>query len=544
MNDASRRCAGGRAGARPRSARRGGHSLRAPGARRGRPPRPVRPSGFLPIAHHAPRGAIRGRARARVPLALPGVPSGAARRRAAVVTSTVGGIIHPATSSSPRPPRRHLTVASSSSPEVTPDGILDSAPEGLPLTPPPHAGAPLRRASPRGSRLPHPARRAHRVRPRQRPAVRGDGRRVGPHPGRGGQRPRRLRWTPPPSPTRAIAPSLGAPGPDPDERVPRHGDVRDPAGGVRVRTRVEGLLRGAGFPGPDEEFELARAKLLPHAANGVLLDASCGSGLFSRRFAKSGEHGAVIALDFSDAMLRQARRFARDEGLLGGDDDGPRTPAPPPPPPHVRPRGHRPSSVPVRDDRGGPRGRGDSLLAGSSVGAGGGGAGDDARGVVLRDDAPDPSRAVRGRPGAARDRRGDARGAGRGGRARGARAGSGCGTSSTSRSSAWTAGWWISSATRGAGSSLRREETRRTKNRRTRRTGRRKFRRPRSNVRWVSGQTHVLGLLILYVKRRLTRPRRVLARRLARTSPPTPPRPSPSRAPSRRPRASAESPRC
>ena len=32
--------------------------------------------------------------------------------------------------------------------------------------------------------------------------------------------------------------------------------------------------------------------------------------------------GAVIALDFSDAMLRQARRFARDEGLLGGDDDG------------------------------------------------------------------------------------------------------------------------------------------------------------------------------------------------------------------------------
>ncbi len=78
----------------------------------------------------------------------------------------------------------------------------------------------------------------------------------------------------------------------------------------------------AGFPGPDEEFELARAKLLPHAANGVLLDASCGSGLFSRRFAKSGEYGAVIALDFSDAMLRQARRFARDEDLLGGGGDG------------------------------------------------------------------------------------------------------------------------------------------------------------------------------------------------------------------------------
>ena len=75
------------------------------------------------------------------------------------------------------------------------------------------------------------------------------------------------------------------------------------------------------------------------------------------------------------------------------------------------------------------------------------------------------------------------------------------------------------------------KKPRRTKNRRTRRTGRRKFRRPRSNVRWVFRSNACFGTLALYVKRRLTRPRRVLARRLARTSPPTPRRPSPRERP-------------
>ena len=85
-------------------------------------------------------------------------------------------------------------------------------------------------------------------------------------------------------------------------------------------------FKRAGFPGPDEEFKLAEEKLLPHAQGKVLLDASCGSGLFTRRFLKSGNYGCVIALDFSDAMLTQARQFFKDEGLLssasGGGGDG------------------------------------------------------------------------------------------------------------------------------------------------------------------------------------------------------------------------------
>eukprot|EP00747_Dinoflagellata_sp_TGD_P166852 gnl/TRDRNA2_/TRDRNA2_190309_c0_seq1.p1 gnl/TRDRNA2_/TRDRNA2_190309_c0~~gnl/TRDRNA2_/TRDRNA2_190309_c0_seq1.p1 ORF type:complete len:469 (+),score=83.92 gnl/TRDRNA2_/TRDRNA2_190309_c0_seq1:71-1477(+) len=75
----------------------------------------------------------------------------------------------------------------------------------------------------------------------------------------------------------------------------------------------------SGFPGPDEEVKLAEAVLAPFAAGKVLLDASCGSGLFTRRFVKSGKYGHVIALDFSDAMLRQARTFVSEQGVVDKD---------------------------------------------------------------------------------------------------------------------------------------------------------------------------------------------------------------------------------
>ena len=82
-------------------------------------------------------------------------------------------------------------------------------------------------------------------------------------------------------------------------------------------------FKRAGFPGPDEEKRMAQSALLQHARNKVLLDASCGSGLFTRRFAKSGEYGVVVALDFSAAMLQQARAFAKEEGLLDDEETAP-----------------------------------------------------------------------------------------------------------------------------------------------------------------------------------------------------------------------------
>jgi hypothetical protein len=74
----------------------------------------------------------------------------------------------------------------------------------------------------------------------------------------------------------------------------------------------------AGFPGVEREFELAMAYLAP-ARGSVLLDMSCGSGLFTRKFAASGAFSGVIAADFSESMLQQTRAFLdEDRGLQGG----------------------------------------------------------------------------------------------------------------------------------------------------------------------------------------------------------------------------------
>ncbi|CAD5172759.1 unnamed protein product [Musa acuminata subsp. malaccensis] len=69
-----------------------------------------------------------------------------------------------------------------------------------------------------------------------------------------------------------------------------------------------------GFPGPEREFEMAKGYLKP-STGGTIIDASCGSGLFSRLFAKSGMFSLVIALDFSENMLQQCYNFINQEGM-------------------------------------------------------------------------------------------------------------------------------------------------------------------------------------------------------------------------------------
>uniref|UniRef100_A0A7N1A7B9 Methyltransferase type 11 domain-containing protein n=1 Tax=Kalanchoe fedtschenkoi TaxID=63787 RepID=A0A7N1A7B9_KALFE len=71
----------------------------------------------------------------------------------------------------------------------------------------------------------------------------------------------------------------------------------------------------SGFPGPDEEFRMAQEYFKP-AKGGLLVDVSCGSGLFSRKFAQSGTYAGVIALDFSENMLRQCYDFIKEEDAL------------------------------------------------------------------------------------------------------------------------------------------------------------------------------------------------------------------------------------
>ncbi|KAK1287628.1 putative methyltransferase [Acorus calamus] len=68
----------------------------------------------------------------------------------------------------------------------------------------------------------------------------------------------------------------------------------------------------SGFPGPDEEFEMAQNYFKP-VAGGLLVDVSCGSGLFSRKFAQSAGYSGVVALDFSENMLRQCYEFMKKD---------------------------------------------------------------------------------------------------------------------------------------------------------------------------------------------------------------------------------------
>jgi len=77
-----------------------------------------------------------------------------------------------------------------------------------------------------------------------------------------------------------------------------------------------------GFPGPDEEYRLAKnfleaaVEAAPNRVQpAVLLDCSCGSGLFTRRFAADADlsFAELLALDFSESMLRQTDAYAAEE---------------------------------------------------------------------------------------------------------------------------------------------------------------------------------------------------------------------------------------
>lgn len=68
----------------------------------------------------------------------------------------------------------------------------------------------------------------------------------------------------------------------------------------------------AGFPGPDTEYQMARDYFAPAVAasnsTNVVVDMSCATGLFTRRFAGADEYDRVIGCDYSKSMLTEARR--------------------------------------------------------------------------------------------------------------------------------------------------------------------------------------------------------------------------------------------
>ncbi|KAM7259192.1 hypothetical protein ACFE04_014933 [Oxalis oulophora] len=74
-----------------------------------------------------------------------------------------------------------------------------------------------------------------------------------------------------------------------------------------------------GFPGSEKEFEMMKDTFQP-TFGGNIVDASCGSGLFTRLFAKSGLFSSVIALDYSEKMLEQCYDFIKQDETFPKDD--------------------------------------------------------------------------------------------------------------------------------------------------------------------------------------------------------------------------------
>ena len=64
------------------------------------------------------------------------------------------------------------------------------------------------------------------------------------------------------------------------------------------------------------EGHVARLSRLLPAPPGRLLDAACGPGLYAVRLARRGWH--VVGVDTGSAVLRHARRLARDAGVVVG----------------------------------------------------------------------------------------------------------------------------------------------------------------------------------------------------------------------------------
>ena len=73
----------------------------------------------------------------------------------------------------------------------------------------------------------------------------------------------------------------------------------------------------AGFPGADREFEMAKEYFAPALEqSSVVVDMSCATGLFTRRFAAEDVYDRVLGCDYSDSMLTEARRRIESEPKL------------------------------------------------------------------------------------------------------------------------------------------------------------------------------------------------------------------------------------
>jgi ubiquinone/menaquinone biosynthesis C-methylase UbiE len=98
-----------------------------------------------------------------------------------------------------------------------------------------------------------------------------------------------------------------------DDYVPMRDLFTSPAVSFAYERGWRQGFNRAGFPGVDAEASLAMEYFaVPMAKNTnspkVLVDMSCATGLFTRKFAKSGKYDRVLGCDYSPSMLEEARR--------------------------------------------------------------------------------------------------------------------------------------------------------------------------------------------------------------------------------------------
>jgi ubiquinone/menaquinone biosynthesis C-methylase UbiE len=122
-----------------------------------------------------------------------------------------------------------------------------------------------------------------------------------------------------PPPLRAMASATGLD----SEYIPMRDLFTSPSVSFAYERGWRQSFSQAGFPGPEKEAAMAMDYFQPafdsdndSNTSGVLVDMSCATGLFTRRFAKSGRYKRVLGCDYSASMLTEARnRIQADDKL-------------------------------------------------------------------------------------------------------------------------------------------------------------------------------------------------------------------------------------